>query len=185
MSKLIYQSKYQWTHPKYIFTGILTLAQMVLVVGLFCMLANNIFLQILIVVIVVYLIFLAAKKEEIFRLYDDRIDFVNTFYQEKVFKSIPFSKIVQVRYEDDFTKGMRFVNSAMIYLYLDTKEKDNTNEKVRIHIVPERNREQIIIKILKTFKNNNTEIFVSTKYKKLLSELELKNWTEPDINLFG
>jgi hypothetical protein len=179
MSKLVYQSKYVWTHPMTFIIMILTMAQMILVVGLLCMLANNLILQILIGLIFIYLIFRASKKEKIFKLYDDRIDFVNTLFEEKIFKSIPFSKIVQVRYEDNFTKGMRFVNSAMIYLYLDTKKEDNTNEKVIIHIVQERNREQIIIKILKTFKNNNTEIFVSTKYKKLLSELELKNWTAP------
>lgn len=179
MSKLIYQSKYIWATPKTFIAMILTLAQMALVVVVLCILVNNLILQILIVITFIYLIFRVVKKEKIFRLYDDRIDFVNTLFKEEILKSIPLSKIVQVRYEDDFNRGINFVNSAIIYLYLDTKKKDNTNEKITIHIVPERNREYIITEILRIFKENGTEIFVSTKYKKLLLELELKNWTPP------
>lgn len=179
MSKLIYKSKYVWTHPISFIIMILTLAQMSLVVGLIGMNIDNLIFQILIGGLFFYLLFRVAKKEEIFKLYNDRIDFVNTLFKEEVLRSIPLNKIVQVRYEDGFTRGMKFVNSAMIHLYLDTKKKNNTNEKIIIHIVPERNREQIIIKVLKVFKENKTEIFVSTKYKELLSELELKNWIAP------
>jgi len=74
------------------------------------------------------------------------------------------------------------VYSTWIYLYLDNKnENSKTKDKDRItlNIVKYKNREQIIIDILKTFKAQKIEIYVSTKYQRLLNELKLKNWTAP------
>jgi len=78
MSNLVYESKYEWKHPMYIITMLLTLLQITLVLILICYLVNNIFLIGLIISISLFWIFRILKKQSIFRLYNDRIDFVNT-----------------------------------------------------------------------------------------------------------
>lgn len=179
MSKLIYQSKYTWTNPFTLIIMLLTIIQIVLVVVLLCMLIKNYIVGALIILAIIYLFYRMLKGESIFRIYDDKIDFLNTVFDERIFKSISFSDVIQVRYEDSFSDGspdFSIGNFAQIYLYL---KMNSESDKIIIKIVQRKNREQILINILKVFKEKNIEIFVSTKYKRLLKELELKNWTAP------
>jgi len=164
---------------------ILTLAQVVLVFYLLMIVIELVFVKVLIILFVCYVIYTILKKESTFEMYEDRIDFKRKYLDKKLIKSIPFSKIDQVRYEDQFS-GDGFTYSlntgGQIFLYINDPEdspEKAVNNKVVITIDEERQREQILIKILKVFKEHKIEIYVSTKYKNLLKELELKNWTNP------
>lgn len=163
----------------------LTTVQIALLVYLLCLVIKNHFINALVIFTPIYGMYRILKKETICRLYEDRIEFLNTVFEEKIFTSIPFSDIIQVRYEDNFSQENPFFSMghfAKIYLYLDMNNeyyKNSKRDRVIINVVQSQNREQLLIDILETFKEKNIEFFISTKYKRLLKELELKNWTAP------
>ena len=184
MNHLIYKSKHIWVNPISMLLIILTLIQVVMIVILLTIVIKNYFVTTLMISGVLYGIFRFLKSEFIFKLYEDRIDFVNNFREEKIIRSISLAEITQVRYEDSFSNESPFISlgyNSKIYLYLDNKDKktNNSPHKIIINIrESKKNREQILINILKVFKTRKIELFVSTKYKRLLNELEIKNWTD-------
>lgn len=185
MNEIIYQSKIVWKNPFTVLIAVLTIAQIVLVIIFIQMLIKSLILTSFLILLVVYWLYRILISENIFRIYEDRIDFVKTVFQENILKSLHISEVEQVRYEDDFSNSSPFFsmgNFAKIFIYLNNDSefcKSIKKDRVILTLIQNENREDAIIEILKVFKRNGVKIYVSTKFDKILTELDLENWTKP------
>ncbi len=184
-NEVIYSERIRIYSFHYVITMILVIVQFIAITSLFCLIAKNIWINILIILIALFLFSVLIKKETHKIIYCDRIELRKTFGNQELIESIKISDFYQARYEDLFGKEpfRNTLNHELIYFYA----KKNVNsenlikkDKLILSINKDRNTEKNLIEIIKLAQKKNLEVYVSTKkYKRILKDLNLKNWTLP------
>ncbi len=163
--------------------GILTLLQVILVIILFWHISKNLALKITLIFLPILVIYFLVRRISYYKIFSNRIEKHKVYGKNKFIDSVDFSKIYQVRYEDGFGNEPigNYFNNQLILFYTNpnVKSKLIKKERITIPINKDINTEQKIIDILRAVKENKIQVYVSTKYKRLLKELELDNWTKP------
>lgn len=150
--------------------------------GIFLINTHNVLFIIIPILSFILINWLTRKSIAHYDVYVDKIEIRNRF-SKKVIETIFLKDINQVRFEDEFSHniGGNPFSQDLIFLYprAGFESKFLQEDKLILPVFNVFQKTKRLTTLLRIFQDARIELYVITKRKQLLQDLNIRNWNNP------